>query len=236
MPCHRKVKCVTSRFMERAQHPFVFYSRLHLFELTGIIARNIPQLLKHMHAASGTSIYQHTHHFIQQRQYLSPEPPNDFAYWISEVLGDKYLGEEIASIDLMSHTSIHSIRDALIGVIEKALKERPNLKKLTAPEGSGFAFLKSVSFAFPTEYTARTLSEFAEGLKKVTLNSIYFHIFEARLRLERPTNDFSMWLETSLGKKALAEKISKLDPYSQTDERLRQQILRLVETELSKGE
>jgi hypothetical protein len=222
--------------MKRAKHPFVFYSRLHLFELTGIIARNLPQLLKHIHTVSGTSIYQHTHHFIQQRQYLSPEPPNDFAYWISEVLGDKDLGERIASIDLMSHTSIQSIRDELIKTIEKALKDRPNLKKLTAPEGSGFAFLKSVSFAFPTEYEANTLKQFAECLNNVTLNSIYFHVFEARLRIGRPTNDFSMWLETSLDKKQLAEKISQLDPYSQTDERLRQQILHLIEAEISKGE
>lgn len=221
--------------MKRAKNPFTFYSRLHLYELTGIIANNIPQLLKHLHTVSGTSIYQHTHHFIQRRQFLAPEPPNDFAYWISEVLGDKYLGEEIASIDMMAHTSIASIREALIATIEKALKERPHLKKLEAPEGRGFAFLKSVSFAFPTEYKASTLKQFAECLKRVTLNSIYFHMFEARLRLERPTNDFSLWLGTSLDRKELAAKIAQLDPYSQTDERLRQQILGLIDTEIAKG-
>lgn len=222
--------------MKRAKNPFVFYSRLHLYELTGIIVTTIPQLLKHLHTISGSSIYQHTHHFIQQRQFLTPEPPNDFAYWISEVLGDRYLGEEIASIDLMSHTSIRSIREALIATIERAMKERPQVKKLTAPEGRGFAFIKSVSFAFPTRYEASTLKQFAEGLKRVTLDSIYFHVFEARLRIGKPTNDFSLWLETSLGKKKLAERISQLDPYSQTDERLRQQILNLIKGEMEKGE
>ncbi len=221
--------------MKRAKHPFVFQSRLHLYELTGIIVHTIPQLLKHLHSVSGASIYQHTHHFIQQRQYLAPEPPNDFAYWISEVMGDKYLGEEIASIDLMSHMTIRSIRDSMIETIDRALKDRPQLKKLVAPEGRGFAFIKSVSFAFPTQYRASTLKQFAECLKRVTLNSIYFHVFEARLRIGRPTNDFSLWLETSLGKKELADKISHLDPYSQTDERLRQQILHLVKGEIENG-
>lgn len=221
--------------MKRAKNPFIFYSRLSLIELTGIIANNIQQLLKHMHTVSGSCIYQHTHHFIQQRQFLSPEPPNDFGYWISEILGDKYLGEEINSIDLMAHTTIRSIREAMIAKIEEALKERPQLKKLEAPEGRGFSFLKSVSFAFPTHYKVSTLKQFAECLKKVTLNSIHFHVFEARLRIGKQTNDFSMWLETSLGKKELADKIGKLDPYTQTDERLRRQILSLLETELKRG-
>jgi hypothetical protein len=220
--------------MKRAKNPFIFYSRLHLIELTGIIAKNIQQLLKNMHTVSGSCIYQHTHHFIQRRQFLSPEPPNDIGYWISEILGDKYLGEEINSIDLMAHTTIRSIREAMIGKIEQALKERPQLKKLEAPEGQGFSFLKSVSFAFPTQYKASTLKQFAECLKKVTLSSIHFHVFEARLRIGKQTNDFSLWLETSLGKKELADKIGKLDPYSQTDERLRKTIHSLLEKELAK--
>lgn len=221
--------------MKRAKHPFVFYSRLHLTELTGIIARNVPDLLKHMHTVGGACIYQHTHHFIQRRQFLAPEPPNDFGYWISEVLGDKYLGEEINSIDLMAHMTIRSIREAMIERIEAALKERPQLKKLEAPAGRGFAFLKSVSFAFPTRYKAATLKQFAECLKKVTLSSIHFHVFEARLRIGKQTNDFSLWFETSLGKKELADRIAKLDPYSQTDERLRAQILKLINEEIAKG-
>ena len=32
------------------------------------------------------------------------------------------------------------------------------------------------------------LKEFTQILEKITIDSIYFHIFEARLRLEKPTN------------------------------------------------
>ena len=36
-----------------------------------------------------------------QHQYLSPEPPNDFAYWVSNVLQEDRLGEQLAAIDLI---------------------------------------------------------------------------------------------------------------------------------------
>lgn len=214
--------------MFKANEPFLFYSRLHLIELTGIRVSTIPELLKNLWTVSGSCIYHHTHHFIQRHQYLLPEPPNDFAYWVSEVIGDAELGEELASIDIMSHPTIRSIREALIRKIEDAIRSRPRLKNLSVPEGSEFSFLKSVSFIFPTQYVASDLKTFADCLKQISISSVYFHMFEARLRLERSTNDFSNWLANSLGEKGLALKIARLDPYTQTGEGLRETILGLI--------
>ena len=218
--------------MFNSRNPFIFYSRLHLIELTGIKASTLQELLEDLRKVSGSCIYHHTHHFIQRHQYLSPEPPNDFAYWVSEILGDKQLGEELASIDAMAHPTIRSIREALISVIEKALKSRARLKNLNAPESEEFTFLKSVSFIFPTQYMAYNLKEFANCLSQVSMSSIYFHMFEARLRLERPTNDFSNWLLTSLNEKQCALKIAQLDPYTQTVESLRTTMLKILEKRL----
>lgn len=219
--------------MVQSQEPFTFFSRLHLVELTGVHASTVSELAQRLRDVSGACIYHHTHHFIQQHQHLSPEPPNDFAYWASEALGDRQLGEELASIDVMSHSSIRSIREALIAVLENALRARPRIRQLTAPEGRAFAFLKSVSFIFPTPHVAHDLREFAGGLRQVSVSSIYFHMFEARLRLDRPTNDFSNWLAGSLGLTRLALKIARLDPYTHTTEELRAAILRLVEAEIA---
>jgi hypothetical protein len=66
-------------------------------------------------------------------------------------------------------------------------------------------------------------------LKKITVDSIYYHMFEARLRLERGQNDFSLWLDTSLGEKRIAEEISRLDPYTRTLDNLRTTIIGIVE-------
>lgn len=219
--------------MLTANEPFIFHSRLHLIELTGITATTIPELIEHLKTVSGSCIYHHTHHFIQRHQHLSPEPTNDFAYWVTESLGDNQLGEELASIDVMSYPTIRSIREALIKTLEGALKNRSRLKNLSSPESESFSFLKSVSFVFPTDHKAKDLVSFMDCLKNVSISSIYFHMFEARLRLERATNDFSNWLSESLGEKQLAIKIAKLDPYTRTGENLRTQIIELLEKRVS---
>ncbi|MBU1125833.1 MAG: hypothetical protein KKC84_07385, partial [Candidatus Omnitrophica bacterium] len=98
-----------------------------------------------------------------------------------------------------------------------------------AKEGEEFHFIKSVSFVLPTNYVAYTLEEFRQILEKITIDSIYFHIFEARLRLEKETNDFSFWIGTSIGDKELAEEIAALDPYTRTLEDLRNTLITVIE-------
>jgi hypothetical protein len=215
--------------IEHAQEPFRFYTRQNLPELTGLRAASLAELLDHLRVVPGSSIYHHTHRFLQQHQHLSPEPPNDFAYWTVEVLGDAALGERLASIDIIQFATIRSLRERIIATIEEYLRENPKAKSRFASGGEEFHFIKSVSFILPTRHVANTLAEFADILQRITIDSIYYHIFEARLRLERPTNDFSRWIETSIGNGALARKIARLDPYTYTMEDLRRTIIEYVE-------
>src|SRR3989338_66211 len=204
--------------------PFRFFTQVHLRELTGLKAKNIKELLYHIKTVPGSVIYHHTHRFLQQHQYLSPEPPNDFAYWVTEALNEVKLGEKLASINTHEFSTIRSLRDKIAEAVEDFLnkKKRP-LKE--APEGHEFYFMKSQSFILPTPYVVHSLDEFAQALGKVTIHSLYFHMFEARLRLEKGANDFSLWFETALGEKDLAKKISRLDPYTYTGEGLRAKII-----------
>lgn len=217
----------------KAKEPFNFCTRLHLSELTGLKAGNLMQLLDHIKTVSGSSIYHHTHRFLQQHQYLSPEPPNDFAYWVSEILDEKELGERLASIDTVQYPTIRSLREKISSTVEDYLRKNPRARLRFARQGEEFHFIKSISFVLPTNYVVDDLRSFKEALKKVTIDSIYFHIFEARLRLRKERNDFSYWIETSVGDKKLADKISKLDPYTRTLEDLRTAIIRIVEQEIS---
>ncbi len=82
----------------RAKEGFRFYTRLHLSELTGLRASTLSQLAGLIKEVPGSCIYHHTHRFLQQHQYLSPEPPNDFAYWVTNVLQEDRLGEQLAAI------------------------------------------------------------------------------------------------------------------------------------------
>lgn len=226
---------MTENGLKKAVEPFRFYTRLHLSELTGLKASNLPELLILIKEASDSAIYHHTHRFLLQHQYLSPEPPNDFAYWVSAALNEDRLGEKLASIDTMKYFTIRDLREKIVTTIETYLKAHPNASKRFAAEDEVFYLIKCVSFIMPTAYVANDLKEFSEILKKITVDSIYFHMFEARLRLERKSNDFSLWIGDSVGDKDLAGKILKLDPYTFTLEDLRKTLIQMVAKKIGKN-
>lgn len=212
-----------------AQHnpnQFEFRSLLNLTLLTGLRARDLAELVQHMRTVPGAVIYHHTHHFLVQHQFLSPEPPNDFAYWVSNILLEERLGEELAAVDLLRFPTLRDLRNALIHVIQEFLDGSSNLR--TAPAGEEFHFMESVSYVIPTGVLASDLVEFREGLRRVSLSSIAYHMFDARLRLERGDNDFSRWLEQSRGERQLAEAFRKVDPYTHTQDGLRRRLLTMV--------
>ncbi|HLA38015.1 MAG TPA: DUF5752 family protein [Candidatus Brocadiales bacterium] len=210
--------------------PFHFHSRLYLTELTGLKARDLRELLENLKTLPESSIYYHTHRFLQQHHYLSPEPPNDFAYWIRNILQEEELGERMASIDTVQFTSINALREKFIELIEDYTRRTG--KNPDAPEGYEFHFMKAITFVIPTPHHASSLKEFYEVMQRISVHSIYYHMFEARLRLKRQTNDFSSWLEEQLGEKELAEKIDRLDPYTHTLEGLRKRILAIAKRRL----
>jgi hypothetical protein len=210
-----------------SNEPFHFYTRQNLTYLTGRKARNLQELLEGISKAPSATIYYHTHHYLQQHEFLSPEPPNDFAYWISNVLQDDVLGERVASIDLRQYFRLHDIKSKIITVIEESVQKGSVLTR-NVPVGEEFHFMKSQTFVFPTKYIAHNLAEFRECLKSVTIFSIYYHMFESRLRLQQEFCDFAYWLHTALGEEKLAKEIMKLDPYTQTLDNLRQALIKLV--------
>lgn len=88
--------------------------------------------------------------------------------------------------------------------------------------------MESVSYVVPTGVLALDLADFREGLKRVSLSSIAYHMFDARLRLEKGDNDFSRWLEHSQGERQLAEAFRKVDPYTHTQDGLRRRLITMV--------
>lgn len=209
-----------------ADAPFEFWTRLTLTRLTGRQASDLAGLLEHLRVVPLSVVFHHTHHFLVQHQHLNPEPPNDFAYWVTNVLQESWLGERLAAIDTVQFAHLRDLRARIVEVIESYLEQTHELR--VAPAGEEFHFMDAVSFTFPTRHRATTLAEFAEQLKMVGPASISFHLFESRLRVERDDNDFSVWLEEQLGERELAEAIRRLDPYTITTEGLRQRLLGLV--------
>jgi hypothetical protein len=219
--------------MKKAKEPFRFFNRVHLTELTGLKAKNLKELADVLKTAPDSIMYYHTHHFLAEHQYLTPEPANDFAVWVSDVLGDETLGEKLASIDAFEFPTLSALRERIVNVIGEHMSLEPEPRK--APEGREFYFMKSVSVVLSTPYAARDLREFVEALRKLSLDSLYFHIFESRLRLGKPTNDFSVWLENSMGEPELAQEIARFDPYSYTLEGTRSLLMQLIEKRIKQS-
>ncbi|PYS96545.1 MAG: hypothetical protein DMF50_04220 [Acidobacteria bacterium] len=214
----------------RAREPFRFFTRLCLTRLTGLKARNLRELLDHLEAAPDTVIYQHTHRFLRQHQYLVPEPPNDFAYWVGNVLVDERLAERLAAIDTLRFSSLEELKRALIGAIGAHLEQ--HAKGRDVPEGKEFHFMEAIRFSLPTWYEAQDLAGFAGCLRRVGISSLYLHLFEALLSPPLGLNDFATWLVTQLDEKALARRVSGLDPYTHTLEGLRSALVGMVERRL----
>src|ERR1043166_2145580 len=100
---------------------FRFYTKLDQTILLGRKASNVPGLLEGIKTIPESSIYFHTHRFLQQHHYLSPEPPNDFAYWVISVLSEDALGERLSSIDIIQFQHIADLRQTIVNVIEEYL-------------------------------------------------------------------------------------------------------------------
>ena len=204
--------------------PFRFYTERRMVALTGLDASNLEQLVHHLRDVSGSSIFYHTHHLYLSHHFEKRRFYNDFANWVHDSLQESRLAEELAAIDLLAFTTIRELREAIVARIESHIERRKTLAMRNVPEGNEFHFCRSKSFVMPTGLEATDVPDLFAKLPQVSNVSLYFHFFEARLRLGRPTNDFSQWLEQH-GESRLAAKIDKLDPYFMTLDELKQKIV-----------
>jgi len=98
--------------------------------------------------------------------------------------------------------------------------------------GDEFYFSDAITLVFPAGVRAQNLAEFVMGLKYVDKSSIYYHFYEARMRLRNGTDDFSTWFLKSLGLQDLAQEMKALDPFMHTLEGIRGHVIKAVEDKL----
>lgn len=205
--------------------PFYFKTGLRLIQLLGIKAKNLPELLNGIKTVPLSSIYYHTHRLLYQQLALYPEPPNDFAYWVNTSLNIKELGEKMASVNIARFTNLQELKEQFINILTDFLENKN--PKTIAPEGQEFHFMKCQTFILITPFVANNIMEFLDALKSVSINSLYFHLIESRLRLKNGVNDFSCWLR-DIGEEKAAIEIERLDPYTITLEGLRKRLIFII--------
>jgi len=204
---------------------FHFKTKFDQTILLGRKAATVLELLDGIRTVPDSSIYLHTHKFLHQHHFLSPEPPNDFAYWVTNVLNENALGERISSVDIIRFHTIADVRKYFVDLIEGFLLTTH--RSVEAPAGEEFYFMAAQIFVLDTPHVARTLEEFIQCLETVSIHSLNYHMFDAHLRMEQEENDFSEWFR-EIGKPALADEVLHIDPYTRTLDGLRKKLLHIV--------
>jgi hypothetical protein len=218
--------------LNSAKTPFVFNSASHLLRIGTERATNLSELLEAVRVCPDASIFQHMFQTLAEHHYIREGFSNDFAHWAFFSCNETRLAERLAGVDVREYNSIRAMRDRIVQILESHLENNPGSKDRPALET--FYFGSAQTVVIPTTLSARTLAEFVEGLRRVSLHSIHFHFINARLRLKLNSNDFSIWLEEELGLPQLADRIEEIDIYTSTMEEVRQKIIRLIEVELAK--
>lgn len=210
---------------ETPDQAFRFHTERRLVVLTGRRAKNIRELAQHITEVSGSSIFYHTHYLYLIHHFEKPRFYNDFANWVSQALQEERLAERLAAVDLLSITSIREIREELLAVIHQHLESGAD-RRQDCPPGDQFHFCEAKSFIMPTGLVANNVPELFTQIEQVSASCLHFHFFEARLRLDNATNDFSQWLKIH-GEEKLARKIDNLNPYAMTLDELKGEIVKL---------
>ncbi|MDA8086937.1 MAG: DUF5752 family protein, partial [Nitrospiraceae bacterium] len=78
------------------------------------------------------------------------------------------------------------------------------------------------------------LAEFLMAIRAVDQQSIYYHFYEGRSRVKGGMDDFSKWVEDTLGNKELALDIRSIDPFMHSIEGIRTHIATFIENALKK--
>ena len=208
--------------------PFEFKQCVSIHKSTGKKAGNLRELRNVIAEASEDSIVHHNYQYFQKGHML--EYTNDFAEWVGESLGEKALAEHLSNIDPYDFKEIGALRNELLELIDDYLDKFPRLKE--SMPGDELYFNETVTLIFPVGIRARNLSEFFAAIKYIEEDCIYYHFYEARIRLGRESDDFSRWFEYTLGEKDLAGKIRAVDPLMYSVEQIRTFIAGLVEEEV----
>jgi hypothetical protein len=188
-------------------------------------------LLQALRECSDDSIFQHTFRTLQEHHFLGEGFSNDFAHWALSACNEASLAEQVAGVDVREFTSVPELRNRFIRIVDEYLQQHPEAGKRAASQT--FYFCASDTVVIPTSFVARTLQQFAAGLRGVSVHSIHHHFIEARLRLKMMSNDFSHWLHEDAGLTEPARALDQIDIYTATLEQVRGQIVQVVERALT---
>jgi hypothetical protein len=206
--------------------PFEFKQCVSIVKSTGMQAKNLSQLKSCISKCSDESIFHHVYQYFLKGHML--EYTNDFAQWAGVSLEERALAERLASIDPYTFKSVNGVRQELLREIDAFLINFPQPHDVVT--GYEFYFNETVNFVFPVGVRTKNLAEFLVAIEHIDSGSIYYHFYDSRVRLgEGMVDDFSRWIEHTLGRKKIADSVRDIDPFMHNIERIRTHIKNIIE-------
>ncbi len=210
--------------------PFEFKQAISILKSTGKKANCLSSLREIIPRLSNESIFHHTCQYFLKEHMLGYT--NDFAQWAGESLEERALAERLSNIDPYSFNSINGTRKELLRVIDDYIKDFPDPRCVLS--GQEFYFNETITLIFPVGVRTENLVEFLIALRHIDPGCIYFHFYEARVRLGKGKDDFSKWFEDSLNKKELTKNIRTIDPFMHNIDGIREHIIEMIEEDLKR--
>lgn len=216
--------------MRRAEQPFQFFTATYLTRISNCKATNLAELGHGTENCSDASVFYHTFQTLGRHHFLTEGFSNDFAQWVLAACNRAELAEQLASLDIRDYLSLPELRTDLRHMVTDYCEHHPQYAGQEAFEP--FFFCEAIEVAVPLGVEAWTLEEFRRGLGRLSHASFHYHFIASRLRLHLGTNDFSHWLENGLALGPLAERVNRIDIYTNTLESASAKLVALVEEEL----
>jgi hypothetical protein len=218
--------------LKTGEEPFQFVAVSYLTRIDNQRATSLTELREGLDQASDASIFYHTFQSLGQHHFLTEGFSNDFAQWVLAALNRPVLAEWLAGLDIRDYVSLADLRGDLHRLVADYCEEHPREAELSAFEP--FYFCRSLEVTVPLGGEVRTLRQFRDGLLRLSHASLYYHFISSRLRLQLKTNDFSQWLENTLGFEDLARRINRIDIYTNTLDGAREEMVELIDREAAR--
>lgn len=210
--------------MRKAKEPFQFVAASYLIRICRERAHTLREMESHLRSVPDGSIFYHTFQSLESHHYTAFS--SDFAQWVMAACNEAALAERLAAVDLGEFVSLADLREVLVRHLADHLRQNP--QSADRPGFEPFHFCEAIEVAVPLDAHADNLAELADGIRRLSLQTLHHHFINSRLRLGLRTNDFSNWIGSSLGLPQLAAKLNRIDFYNNSLEGLREQVLRAL--------
>ncbi len=212
-----------------ASDPFYFCTYRVYCQPAGLQARSLKELVQAIGAAPDESLWYHQHYAYVHYRFDGPRFRNDFSVWVRDTWGLEVLSERLSAIDNRHVFDVQEVRDRLRGMLyDWHRHEGKDHFEDSVDEPRAFRVIKPCRVLLSTGLSACTLEEFAQTLRRVPAQSVFYHTFEARLKAPDHSNDFSRWIDGALKLPNLGREIQLINPFFYTIDDYREQILNRI--------